>query len=64
MSLDTVSRISVIAAVIILVFGGLYLEFKKPKKKKEEFTADDAEFNRVIIESLKNNENKNENSHI
>ena len=39
-------------------------DIRKPKNKKDDFTADDAEFNRAIIESLKKNEKKNENSHI
>lgn len=61
MDKDTIYRVGILLFIIIFVFGGTILEFKKPKKKSEENKINKDGFNKIIIESLKKEESDNSN---
>ncbi|WP_187648181.1 hypothetical protein [Nitrosophilus labii] len=62
MSTDTVSRVAILIFIIVFVLVGTYLEFRKPKKKISHQEIDKDQLNKIILDSLK--EEENENSHI
>ena len=55
------SKILIFAFILLVGLVGTYLEFRKPKKNLEEKKFDQSDFNKIIKESIKEEENENSN---
>lgn len=55
------SKILIFAFILLVGLVGTYLEFRKPKKTTEEKKFDQSDFNKIIKESIKEEENENSN---
>jgi len=55
------SKILIFAFILLIGLGGTYLEFRKPKKESKDKNFNKDDINKIIIESIKEEENENSN---
>jgi len=55
------SKISIFIFILLVGLVGTYLEFRKPKKESEDKNFNKDDINKIIIESIKEEENENSN---